>query len=94
MKAKEKAKELVKKYYNLVSGWTSINLPNEYPSAQYEGESMKIGRAKQCALMVADEIINEISLNKRLDWLDARKNGEEYVIYWESVKDEIKSIKE
>jgi len=58
MTPQEKAKELVKKYYNYVSGWTSTNRPDENPSAQYEGEKMKIGRAKHCALITCDEILN------------------------------------
>ena len=57
MEPKDKAKELVKKYYNYVSGWTSTNRPDEAPSAQYEGEKMKIGRAKQCALIAVEEIL-------------------------------------
>lgn len=57
MEPKEKAKELVKKYYNFVSGWTSTNRPDENPSAQFEGEEMRIGRAKQCALIAIEEIL-------------------------------------
>jgi hypothetical protein len=57
MEPKDKAKELVKKYYYLVSEWTSTNLPNEIPTAIYEGEEMKIGRAKECAMIAVNEIL-------------------------------------
>ena len=57
MNAQDKAKELVSKYYNYVSAWTVTNLPNEAPEAIYEGKKMKIGRAKQCALIAVDEMI-------------------------------------
>ena len=57
MEPLEKANELVKKYYNFVSAWTSTNYPGEKPSAQFEGEKMRIGRAKQCALIAIEEIL-------------------------------------
>jgi len=61
MKPKDKAKELIKKHYNFVSGWTSTNCPDEKPSAQFEGEEMKIGRAKQCALITVKNMLEEHS---------------------------------
>lgn len=66
MTPKEKAEELLKKYNNYVSAWTSTNKPDENPSARYEGNRMKIGRAKQCALIAVDEMIvqnGELYLN-------------------------------
>lgn len=57
---KEKAKELAYKYYNFVGGWTSTNKPSEPPSAQYEGENMRKGRAIQCALIHVDGTISEL----------------------------------
>ena len=59
MNAQDKAKELVSKYYNYVSAWTVTNLPNEAPEAIYEGKKMKIGRAKQCALMEVNALIEQ-----------------------------------
>ncbi len=41
---RNKAKELVKEYYNFVSGWTSTNKPDENPSAHYEGEELVYSR--------------------------------------------------
>jgi hypothetical protein len=74
---KEKANELVKKYYNYVSGWTTINKPSEPPMAQYEGDGMKIGRAIQCAIIAVEELIEDcnVSLN-----------------YWQEVKNELKQM--
>jgi len=59
---KKKAKELIIFYYNFVSGWTSTNRPDENPSAQYEGEEMKMGRAIQCALYCCNEILKAIPM--------------------------------
>lgn len=64
---RNKAKELVKEYYNFVSGWTSTKKPDEKPSAQYEGEEMKIGRAKQCALITVKRMMEEHSCYTLLD---------------------------
>ena len=90
MEAKKKAKELVKQYYNFISGWTSTSTPNETPSAQYEGEEMRIGRAKQCAFIVVDEILE----NSR-SHIPILKETNELVCspdYWQRVKDEIRII--
>lgn len=92
MTPQDKAKELVKQFYNFVSGWTSTNRPDENPSAQYEGEEMKIGRAKQCALIAVDEIIDEIKIDRRIDWLHERKGGEEFVVYWYAVRDSLNAL--
>jgi hypothetical protein len=92
MTPQDKAKELVKQFYNLVSGWTSTNRPDENPSAQYEGEEMKIGRAKQCALIAVNEIIDEIKIDRRIDWLHERKGGEEFVVYWYAVRDSLNAL--
>lgn len=89
MTEKEKAKELILKYYNYVSGWTTTNKPHESPSAHYEGEEMKIGRAKQCALIAVDEIIELPCLTDEA-WLNV---PDEYKIqYWRDVKKEIEKL--
>ena len=82
--AEEKARELVKQYYNYVSGWTSTNKPDEYPSAQYEGEMMKVGRAKQCALITCDEILNGSNI------IGARAVSRRK--YWYEVRDAINAL--
>ena len=58
MTPKEKAEELFNSYYNYVSGWTSTSRHDEYPSAVYEGQKMRVGRAKECAFIAVDEIIS------------------------------------
>ncbi len=83
MTPQEKAKELVKKYYNYVSGWTSTNTPTEKPIAQYEGEEMKIGRAKQCALITVDELINATQYEAHIQMAF---NPCETTEYWLEVK--------
>ena len=47
------------------------------PAAQYEGEEMRIGRAKQCAYIAIDEILSNTELVCCPNW-------------WQSVKDEIR----
>ena len=86
MTPEEKAIHLVRQYYCFVSGWTSTNTPDEAPSAQYEGEKMKIGRAKQCALIVVNEIIEELKTNKRLS-----KIGD-ITIFWDAVKRSLNAL--
>jgi hypothetical protein len=80
---RNKANELVKEHYNFVSGWTSTNKPDENPSAQYEGEEMKIGRAKQCALITVKRMMEEHSCYTLLDdrWA-----------YWAQVEIELNAL--
>lgn len=78
-----KAKELIKEHYNFVSGWTSTNRPDETPSAQYEGEEMKIGRAKQCALITVKRMMEEHSCYTLLDARWA---------YWAQVEIELNAL--
>lgn len=58
MTPKDKAEELIIKYSNFVSAWTHTSKPKERPTARFEGIGMKIGRAKQCALIAIEEIEN------------------------------------
>lgn len=84
---KEKAEYLMERYYNFVSGWTTMNKPWEKPSARYEGKSMKIGRAIQCSLIAVDEIMNQqYAVGKTLD------ESAEIVKYWGLVKDELRAL--
>lgn len=89
MNPQNKAKELVSKYYNYVSAWTVTNLPNEAPEAIYEGKKMKIGRAKQCALICANEIIIQIESSTPKD--DPYANLFAFD-YWQEVKTEIEKM--
>jgi hypothetical protein len=44
---------------------------------------------KFAALGIADEIIKELCGNQKFDWVRLRATGEETVIYWQSVRNEI-----
>ena len=91
MKEQEKAKEFVEKYLNYVSGWTTTNKPNEIPSAQYEVYEMKLGRAKQCALIAVDEIIKSAP-TKPGSYITIYQDEREANDYWEQVKQEIENL--
>lgn len=80
---REKAKELIREHYNFVSGWTSINKLAGLPSAQYEGEEMKIGRAKQCALITVKRMLEEHSCYTLND---------ERWAYWAQVEIELNAL--
>jgi hypothetical protein len=88
---RKKAKKLVGEYYNYVSGWTSTNKPDEKPNAQYEGEERKIGRAIQCAKIVAQQILDldVVWYRKRAigkpDFIRAEMTRE----FWEDVMKEL-----
>ena len=86
MTEKEKTKAMIKEFYNFVSGWTSTNKPDENPSAQYEGEEMRIGRAKQCALIEVNGIIKANPTHELSSAISTK-------IYWENVKKEIENFK-
>lgn len=90
MTPKEKAKELVNRYRNYVSGWTTVNKPSEKPKAIYEGELMKSGRAKHCALIAVEEIISDYyTLNGHTRIASYIKV--EKIEYWQEVKIEIEN---
>lgn len=72
MTPQEKAKELMDKYINLV--------PKEF-------NGMDINLAKQCALIVVDEIISEYSVLV----IETAFCGKQY-LYWKQVKQEIKKL--
>lgn len=44
---------------------------------------------KECALFVVNEIIDEIKIGKRMDWIHERKDGEEFLVYWYAVKESL-----
>lgn len=49
-------------------------------------------RGKRIALIAVDEIIGEISTNRKLDWINERRDGEEFIVYWKEVKSEIEKL--
>jgi len=73
----DKAVELVRSFNNYVSSWTTITKPHEQPEAIYEA-GMKKGRAKQCALICVDHIMNEADYQQ--------------LMWWEAVKNEISKL--
>lgn len=77
MKAKEKAKELWRKYAE-----ADITLKGEH--GYYKG--LKTQDAKQCALIAVDEIINECD-----KYFEAISSN--IVKFWLEVKEEINNIK-
>ena len=77
MTTKEKAKELVEKYYSF-----GINK---------EGQTLSWYECKQCALISVDEIIN--TLNYDIRDLDVRGNILlDLIKFWREVKQEIEKL--
>ena len=74
MKAKEKAKELFDKYDDV----TALNLTCDIQTTEQEIHN----HAKQCALIVVDEIFS----------IDIYKSFSIKPKYWQDVKDEIKKL--
>lgn len=78
MTPKEKARELVDKFYQTTPNETWIDEPL--------GKFMKTytawGQAKQCALIAVDEILNINSVDKDFS----------LSFYWQDVKDEIQNL--
>jgi hypothetical protein len=83
MTPQEKAQELLRAYNNYTSSWTTTSKPYEPPEAIYE-VGMKKGRAKQCALIAVDEILNHHLQDEGLYRIDK--------YFWEQVKIELKNI--
>jgi hypothetical protein len=89
MTTKEKAQELVEKFLpHMYCYMGSGMLSNDY--------DLKVAtdNAKKCALFVVDEILQEINHGKKLDWIKERKSGQEYIVYWATVKADIQEIKQ
>jgi hypothetical protein len=84
MTPKEKATELVEKFKDYVHGYvgSSMLTNEEYPD-------QILSQAKKVAIIVVDEILQEISHGRKLDWINERKEGQEYIVYWKEVKKEI-----
>jgi hypothetical protein len=82
---KEKAKELVEKYFNIQEEikWTNDDTIIKKYQEQYEEQSIEVEPywkllAKQCALIAVDECLNTCV--------------EIMYIYWEQVKQEIEAL--
>lgn len=87
MTPKEKAIELVDNFRNYVDSEIAGDQTFEYSKEQ------ETSLSKKCALIVVDEILLEISHGRKLDWIRERKKGQEYIVYWNEVKEEIKQLK-
>lgn len=87
MTPQEKAEELVKKYEPYVCGYIGSSM---LTNIEYPEQILK--QAKQCVLIAVDEILWEIKFGKKLDWISERKNGQEYIVYWQEVKQEIEKL--
>jgi hypothetical protein len=79
MNPKEKARELVDKFYQFFPLNKDVNTTDGKLSWEYNDW----GQAKQCALIAVDEIINSDWFIPTKEDLNAWKN------YWEQVKQEI-----
>jgi len=84
MTAKEKAHKLWRKY----AEYRKIIIEGKH--ATYRGLTTE--NAKICALITVDEIIFEIKNGIKKEWLELRVGGEEYLKYWEDVKQELDKI--
>lgn len=83
MTPKEKAKELIDKFYQTTPNESFYNPPiGSITSAKYTS----YGQAIQCALISAEEIIESIKECADKDIINI------HLIYWRKVKDEILKI--
>ena len=87
MSEKEKAQELVEKFKDFVHGYvcSSMLTNTEYPE-------LILSQAKKVATIVVDEILQEIRLGQKVDWIQERREGQEYIVYWAKVKAEIQDV--
>lgn len=87
MSEKEKAQELVEKFKDFVHGYvgSSMLTNTEYPE-------QILSQAKKVATIVVDEILQEIRQGQKLDWIQERREGQEYIVYWAKVKAEIQDV--
>ena len=94
---KEKAKELVDKFYQTTPNDTWI----DEPLGEFTKTYTAWGQAKQCALIAVDEILNSSPLEPNFAdwddcggefryWYDAQKTHAFY--FWKEVKQEIEKL--
>ena len=86
MTPKEKAKELVDKFYDTTPNEAFIDEPLVL-STPYSSW----GQAKQCALIAVDEILNDYSYMQNIRNANSNQIHSRRV-YWQEVKQEIKNI--
>lgn len=82
MTPKEKAKELVDKFYQTTPNETWIN----EPSGEFMETYTAWGQAKQCALIAVDELIKIHYL------LTTTHDTSPSINYWKEVKQEIQNL--
>ena len=82
MTPKQKAQQLVSKYYDLICNLIEVKNGKE----QGERYNIIMPISKKCALIAVDEILNEDWFILNLEDLLARKE------YWEEVKQEINNL--
>lgn len=51
-----------------------------------------LAQAKKVATIVVDEILQEVHHGRKLDWIAERKDGQEYIVYWATVKADIQDV--
>ena len=84
MKAKEKAEDLVDKFYQTTPNEYFVNEP-----IGIKGRYKSWEQAKQCALIAVDEILN----GYEFDSLDIKhKRIMDNINYWDEVKQEIENL--
>lgn len=84
MTTQEKANQLVEKFSLIME----VGLANtEEELAKYFEK-----KAVEFTNIVVDEIITDLKNEKRINWLHDRKGGEEYIVYWEKVKEALSNI--
>lgn len=87
MTPKEKASELIGRFKNFVPDYV-VN--SDINNVEYFRQ--KLLQAKKIATTVVDEILFEIQYHKKVDWINEREGGQEYIVYWLKVRAEIESI--
>ena len=80
MTPEEKAIKLIDKFRPFVN--TEIAGETDFVYSKDQETLM----AKKCALIVANEIIDEIKRDRKIDWLYERIDGEEFLGYWYAVR--------
>ena len=88
MDVKEKAKELVNKYYGLVISAPYQDSEDGYCVAE---TYMLMRSAKQCALIAVDEIIDTYTQEKNNGYIFYRVL-DKIILYWQEVKQEIEKL--
>mgnify|MGYP003637682369 FL=1 len=85
---KEKAKELVMKFQNIVTSWDCYN--DEPLELEY-----MMGDMKKCALICLDEVVNSGFGSRLIQFEYPNKNSTKLlspIKYWEEVKQELEKL--